>query len=83
MAKQLAKFSKFATKPQCHVNTSDPPSYYFRMNYFGGSGHDPFGYRAGIKTQNTSTKERANEDERIISMAFWMTQVGAVYLNLT
>ena len=26
----------------------------------------------GIKTQNTSTKERANKDERITSMALWM-----------
>ena len=31
--------------------------YYSKMNYFGGKGHDPFGYLQGIKTQNTYTKD--------------------------
>ena len=56
---------------------------YFRMNYFGGSGHGPFGYRRGIKTQNTSTKEQAKQDGRIISMALWMGRLDGVHLNLT
>lgn len=43
---------------------------YYRMNYFRGSGQGLFGFLPEIKTQNISIREPANDDEKIISMAF-------------
>ena len=56
---------------------------YSRMNYFRGRGHGLFGYLWRIKTQNTSTKERAKDNERIIYMAFWMRLLGGAHMNVT
>lgn len=56
--------------------------YYSKMNYFEGRGHDLFGYLQGIKTRNTSTKERVKDDERIVYMVLWMMLVGGAHLNL-
>ena len=43
---------------------------YYRMNNFGGSNQGLFGFLQEIKTQNISIRELANDDEKIISMAF-------------
>ena len=53
------------------------------MNNFGGRDPGLFGYRRGIKIQNTSIKEQANKEGKITSMVFWMRMAGGLHLNMT
>lgn len=57
--------------------------YYSSMNCFGDKDPGQFGSLQGTKTLNTSIREQAKGDEKIISIVLWMRMGGGVHLNLT